>query len=154
MQKFMLLYSFCFVSFWIWGQFPSTGLRGWTWRRDLSVFFGGEAYAWRGYFRDFTVYFNLMENEWIVASSEKGCKEFIIWLERKLFLTGPTREIPSGAHLARSVSRSECRVRLRGFSHIISSLHDRRFMSQARRTRHFARSARPAQNTPFASLVS
>ena len=36
-----------------------------TWRRDLSVFFGGGggAYAWRGYFRDFTVYFNLMENE-------------------------------------------------------------------------------------------
>ena len=24
---------------------------------------GGGAYAWRGYFRDFTVYFNLMENE-------------------------------------------------------------------------------------------
>ena len=112
------------------------------------------AYAWRGYFRDFTVYFNLMENEWIVASSKKGCKEFIIRPERKLFLTGPTREIPSGAHLARSVSQSERRVRFRGFSHIISSLHERRFMSQARRTRHFARSARPAQNTPFATLVS
>ena len=38
-------------------------------------------------------------------------KEFIIWPERKLFLTGATREIPSGAHLARSVSQSECGVR-------------------------------------------
>ena len=42
----------------------------------------------------------------------------------------------------------------RGFSHIISSLHDKCFMSQARRTRHFARSARPAQNAPFISLGS
>ena len=38
----------------------------------LRYEFGG-AYAWRGYFRDFTVYFNLMENDRIVASSEKGC---------------------------------------------------------------------------------
>ena len=35
---YVLLYSFSCVSFWISGQFPSTGPRGWTWRRDLSVF--------------------------------------------------------------------------------------------------------------------
>ena len=53
-----------------------------------------------------------------------------------------------------SIWTEEIQSKTEEYSHIISSLHERRFMSQARRTRHFARSARPAQNTPFASLGS